>query len=84
LLNPPQLQTLLFQHSQDWCASCHLFPRGKRGLAMETFINDAMVIEGALLSFFLALWMTWLGLSGLFRLIPATMRSNSGRSQERS
>jgi hypothetical protein len=33
-----------------------------------------MVIEGALLSFLLALCMTWLGLSGLFRLMPLTSR----------
>jgi len=41
---------------------------------METFMNGAMVVEGALLSFLLALWMTWLGLNGLFRLMPATTR----------
>lgn len=41
---------------------------------METFMNGAMVIEGALLSFLLALCMTWLGLSGLFRLMPVTAR----------
>jgi hypothetical protein len=41
---------------------------------METFMSDAMVIEGALLSFLLALCMTWLGLSGLFRLMPFTSR----------
>jgi hypothetical protein len=41
---------------------------------METFLSDAMVIEGALLSFLLALCMTWLGLSGLFRLLPGTAR----------
>jgi len=39
---------------------------------METFISGAMVIEGALLSFLLALSMTWLGLHGLFRLMPVT------------
>jgi hypothetical protein len=39
---------------------------------METFMNGAMVIEGALLSFLLALCMTWLGLHGLFQLMPAT------------
>ena len=39
---------------------------------METFMSGAMVIEGALLSFLLALWMTWLGLRGLFRLMPVT------------
>ncbi len=41
---------------------------------METFMSGAMVIEGALLSFLLALWMTWLGLRGLFLLLPATNR----------
>jgi hypothetical protein len=41
---------------------------------MENFISGAMVIEGALLSFLLALWMTWLGLRGLFRLMPVTIR----------
>jgi hypothetical protein len=39
---------------------------------MESFMSGAIVIEGALLSFLLALWMTWLGLSGLFRLMPVT------------
>ncbi len=39
---------------------------------METFMNGATVAEGALLSFLLALWMTWMGLRGLFRLMPAT------------
>ena len=39
---------------------------------METFMSGAMVIEGMLLSFLLALWMSWLGLQGLFRLMPAT------------
>jgi hypothetical protein len=38
---------------------------------METLMSTAMVIEGGLLSVLLALWMTWLALRGLFRLIPA-------------
>jgi hypothetical protein len=37
---------------------------------METFLSDAVVVEGALFSFLLALWMTWMGLRGLFRLMP--------------
>ena len=41
---------------------------------METFMRGAMVIEGALLSFLLALCMTWLGLHGLFRLMPVTRK----------
>lgn len=39
---------------------------------METFMGGAMVVEATLLSFLLALWMTWMGLRGLFRLIPLT------------
>lgn len=39
---------------------------------METFMNGATVVEGALLSFLLALWMSWMGLRGLFRLMPVT------------
>jgi hypothetical protein len=39
---------------------------------METFMSAAMVIEGVMLSFLLALWMTWLALRGLFRLMPVT------------
>lgn len=40
---------------------------------MENFINDAMMIEGALFSFLLALFMTWLGLNGLFHMLPGRM-----------
>ena len=47
---------------------------------METFMSGAMVIEGALLSFLLALWTTWLGLRGLFRLMPATSSPAAGRT----
>ena len=47
---------------------------------METFMSGAMVIEGALLSFLLALWMTWLGLRGLFRLMPAASGPVTGRT----
>jgi len=48
---------------------------------MENFISDAMVIEGALFSFLLALFMTWLGLSGLFRMLPATMHMSPASSK---
>jgi len=46
---------------------------------METFMNGAMVIEGGLLSFLLAPWMTWAGLRGLFRLLPVTSAPAAGR-----
>jgi len=39
---------------------------------MESLMNGALLIETTLLSFLLALWMTWLGLSGLLRMLPAT------------
>jgi hypothetical protein len=37
---------------------------------MESFMNRAVLIETTLLSFLLALWTTWIGLRGLFRLMP--------------
>jgi hypothetical protein len=39
---------------------------------MENFMNVAMVIEVAVFSVLAALWITWLGLSGLFKLMPVT------------
>ena len=50
---------------------------------METFMNGATVAEGALLSFLLALWMAWMVLRGLFRLMPATSPS-AGRTVQRT
>jgi len=46
---------------------------------METFMSGAIVVEGALLSFLLALWMTWMGLRGLFRLMPVMAQPVTGR-----
>jgi hypothetical protein len=46
---------------------------------MEPILNGTIVLEGALLSFMLALWITWLALRGLFRLMPLTSRSAAGR-----
>jgi hypothetical protein len=54
---------------------------------METFMNGAMVIEGEVLSFLLALCMTWLGLNGLFRLMPSAPRpeaAHMGRQMQMS
>ena len=44
---------------------------------MELLMSGAMLIEVTLVSFLLALWATWLGLSGLFRLLPSTGRDAS-------
>ncbi len=41
---------------------------------MEALLNGSILIEAVLLSFLLALWMMWLSLRGLFRLMPATSR----------
>ena len=43
---------------------------------MESLMSGAILIEAGLLSFLLAMWITWLGLSGLFRLLPATSRTS--------
>lgn len=42
---------------------------------METFMSGAMMIEAGLLSILLALWMTWLVLSGLFLMMPVNSRA---------
>jgi hypothetical protein len=42
---------------------------------METFINGAMVIDVAVISVLVALWMTWMGLRGLFSLMPVTAQA---------
>lgn len=69
---PPTLiiATLSFSVWEGVAAHVQFFPARKARVATDSFINGAMVIEGTLLSFFLALWMTWIALSGLFRLMP--------------
>ena len=39
---------------------------------METLMGGAMVIEATMLSFLVALWMAWMSLRGLFRMLPAS------------
>ena len=38
---------------------------------MDTWMSGAMVIEAAMLSFLMALGITWMSLRGLFRILPA-------------
>ena len=42
---------------------------------METWMNGAVVIEAAMLSFLMALGIASMSLRGLFRLLPATQRN---------
>lgn len=42
---------------------------------METWMSGAMVIEATTLSFLVALWIAWMSLRGLFRMLPATKLS---------
>jgi hypothetical protein len=37
---------------------------------MGSFMNGAILVEATLVAFLLALWVTWIGLRGLFRLMP--------------
>ena len=46
---------------------------------METFMSGAIVVGVALLTLLLALCMTWLGLRGLFRLMPIMSSPATGR-----
>jgi hypothetical protein len=38
---------------------------------METWMSVAVVIEAAMVSFLIALWIAWISLRGLFRILPA-------------
>jgi hypothetical protein len=38
---------------------------------METWMNGAMMIQAVMLSFLMALWIAWMSLRGLFRMLPA-------------
>lgn len=49
---------------------------------METLMNGATVVEGALISLLLALWITWLALRGLFGLMPNAARAIAPRKVE--
>jgi hypothetical protein len=39
---------------------------------MEPWMSAAMVVEATMLSFLIALWISWMSLRGLFRLLPVT------------
>jgi hypothetical protein len=41
---------------------------------MELLMNGAMLVEAVLLSFLVALWLTWLAMRGVFCLMPVTVR----------
>ena len=42
---------------------------------MRSFMSATFLVEVAFLSFLLALWLTWLGLRGMFRLLPSACRT---------
>jgi hypothetical protein len=39
---------------------------------MQTLFDGAMLMDAVLVSLLLGLWVTWLGLRGLFKLLPVT------------
>ncbi len=43
---------------------------------MESLMNGLVLAQATLISFLLALWLAWLGLSGLLRMLPATNRTS--------
>ena len=48
----------------------------KARAAMESFMSGAMVVQAGLLSVLLAVWITWLGLRGMFWLMPGMSRGS--------
>jgi len=46
---------------------------------MDTFMSEAIILEAALISVLLALWLTSLLMHGLFRLMPATAHAPTTR-----
>ena len=44
----------------------------RKEATMETWMSGAMLIEATMLSFLVALWIAWMSLRGLFRMLPAT------------
>ena len=46
---------------------------------MDTFMSEAIILEAALISVLLALWLTWLLMQGLFRLMPAANQAPADR-----
>ena len=42
---------------------------------METWMSGVMLIEAVMLSFLVALWIAWVSLRGLFRMLPARVSS---------
>jgi hypothetical protein len=43
----------------------------RKETTMETLMSVAMVIYATILAFLLALWVAWMSLRGLFRMLPA-------------
>ena len=39
---------------------------------MESWMSGPILIEAAMMSFLVALWIAWMSLRGLFRMLPAT------------
>jgi hypothetical protein len=51
---------------------------------MEALLNGSILMEAVLLSLLLALWMAWLSLHGLFRLMPVTSTATTQRTAAES
>ena len=49
---------------------------------MESFMSGAMVVQAGLLSVLLAVWITWLGLRGMFWLLPGMGRGSASQAAE--
>jgi hypothetical protein len=73
----PRLQVMYFQWSTVWRVVCHSLRRRRRGTPMQALMGGVMLIEATLLSFLLALCLSWMVLRGLFRIMPLSSRSQA-------
>jgi hypothetical protein len=44
---------------------------------MEALLGGVMLIEATVFSFLLALWLSWVVLRGLFRMMPLSLRTQA-------
>ena len=70
----PGLQVIYFQWGTVWRVVCHSMRRRRRGTPMQALMGGVMLIEATLLSFLLAMCLSWMVLRGLFRMMPLSPR----------
>jgi len=71
-LTPTLYKSFVF--NREWIGISRAIPYGeeRKETTMETWMSGAILVEATMLSFLMALWIAWMSLCGLFRMLPAT------------